>query len=595
MALKNLLRVLPTEQKGVAPNAETQYLTSLIAELESRKGVLEYVELAVRTEASKQTEIMRPPPEGGNEWAIGFSLLVEQHSVTIQPETLPQKDNIAHRIHLNSISEAVEKYPRFVLVGEPGAGKTTVIRRLALEAARKRLNHPRTAPLPVLLYLPLWDQELTPLDFVCKNWPFEDDPTSLLTQGDILLYLDGLNEMGVAGIEKIQKLRLWFESEDTPKHVIVTCRIGDYAGDLKFTNMPVVLAEEMNELKIREFAEKYLGEKSRDFLNRILPEDNRDHGNSRSLFRLAKNPYLLAALIFVFEQSPIGELPRNNGALMRAPAKALWERERQKQTPGWIPFKDIEEKLGHLAFAMIDEGKPIDVEVEYALKFVGNEVLLKIGRSASLVEIRGLEVRFYHQLMQEYFAAAQLGYSHWQKKIGKRYSLFSRDLCSEKWDPVAIALSGISYDPDTIISEISLSDPFLAHECLSSGVTVSSATLQKVAGSFINMWDVYIIEYDTPYYTADILVGFGKDIIPELEKALDSQDSQIRWLATWTISRIADASSTPILVRCLLDKGEQHFIKGPRVCDIAAEALTNIATPEALAAVEQWQAEQEQK
>jgi TIR domain len=77
-ALQNLLKALPAAQKGAVPDAETQYLTSLISELESRKGVLEYVELSAQADAPKEPDPIRPEPCREDEWAAGFSLLAER-------------------------------------------------------------------------------------------------------------------------------------------------------------------------------------------------------------------------------------------------------------------------------------------------------------------------------------------------------------------------------------------------------------------------------------------------------------------------------------------------------------------------------------
>jgi hypothetical protein len=68
-----LIRDLAGGQVGHVPDAETQYLNSLIADLEARKGVLEYVELSARTDAPEAT---RPEPRTEEAWAAGFSVLL---------------------------------------------------------------------------------------------------------------------------------------------------------------------------------------------------------------------------------------------------------------------------------------------------------------------------------------------------------------------------------------------------------------------------------------------------------------------------------------------------------------------------------------
>lgn len=424
-ALEDLLHTLPAAQKGAAPDPETQYLTSLIAELESRKGVLEYVELSAQTGTPGESDMLRPLQL--EEWAAGFSMLVERPAMEMHSDSSSNHGTASERIHIDSVAEAVERYPRFVLIGDPGSGKTTVIRRLALNAAHKRLENPRTSPLPMLLYLPRWNRETTPLDFIRKNWPFENDPAGPLAQGDILLYLDGLNEMGANAVDKVRKLRDWLQQDDAPQRVIFTCRTNDYRSDLLLTDVPTVLAEELTITKIREFAGNYLAEKAPAFLERILPENGDEH-DKHGLFQLSKNPYLLAALIFVYQQSPAGDLPRNNGILMQALTRALWDRERQKHMPGWIPFEEMERHVSGLAFRMLNRGLATDTTQRWVLQNlrIGStfqdspdsaEDFLKTLQDAHLIDIRDNTVRFSHQLIQEYFAAIELIHVGIESKI----------------------------------------------------------------------------------------------------------------------------------------------------------------------------------
>jgi hypothetical protein len=45
---------------------------------------------------------------------------------------------------------------------------------------------------------------------------------------------------------------------------------------------------------------------------------------TRGLFSLDRNPYLLAALIYIYDHAPGGDLPRNAGTLFRMLVRALW-------------------------------------------------------------------------------------------------------------------------------------------------------------------------------------------------------------------------------------------------------------------------------
>jgi len=117
---------------------------------------------------------------------------------------------------------------------------------------------------------------------------------------------------------------------------------------------------------------------------------------------------MLTALIIVVNGSENKELPVNNGQLFQMLIRALAKREAKRLSTGWLPFEErfstIEKALANLAFAMIDEEKGTEVALQYSLKYLNNEII-QSATSANFLELTASTVRFYHQLMHEYFAA----------------------------------------------------------------------------------------------------------------------------------------------------------------------------------------------
>ncbi len=107
----------------------------------------------------------------------------------------------------DSFPAAYQHYDgRVLLLGEPGAGKTTTLLSFARDAAAARLNDP-TQPLPILARIAGWDSlNETPLSewlsteieslvgtpFMASAAPIANQ----ITQGNTLLLLDGLDELG---------------------------------------------------------------------------------------------------------------------------------------------------------------------------------------------------------------------------------------------------------------------------------------------------------------------------------------------------------------------------------------------------------------
>ncbi|MBZ0315539.1 MAG: HEAT repeat domain-containing protein [Anaerolineae bacterium] len=523
---------------GDVPSAEIQYLTSLIADLESQQGVENHIAL------SAQSEVVRVDPRPRKNVEPSLALLLK--SPTPERELRPETKKI------ENIQQAVADHDKFVLIGDPGAGKTTTIRRLALEMARARLEGLKMGDssfaLPFLVYLPRWSDESTAVDFIRRRWEatyMSGDVVRKLQSGQVRLYLDGLNEMGGEGKNKAALLRQWLQSPDGPRYAVLTCRQGDYHGDLKLGDLPTVLVEPLTDEKIREFAVQHLGEEqAKTFLEKVFPQyerydsdGDRKRKDERSLLHLARNPYLLAALALIFEYG--GDLPRNTGALFHQLVTVLWERERLRQTPSWIPLEQMQAGFGNLAFSMIDEDQPIDVLVDYAEGKLGNTDLLNVGRSANLITMNGDEMRFSHQLMLEYFAAVGLSRVEFETKLRKpSFGYFGRTV--GKWDEAVIALCGLLADSSSVIIQITGIDPLLAADCLASGIEVSDSARAKV--------------------------------IDTLSAALNNNNATMRGSVTLALGQIGDPAAVPPLLDILRDADE--IVRGR-----AWEALGNIGTP----------------
>lgn len=147
----------------------------------------------------------------------------------------------AHRT-FRSFHESFTEYKgRILLLGDPGAGKTTTLMAFARDAIVKRLEDPN-APLPIIAPIATWDIKKR---FSMAAWLTSiipaidfDEISDLLDNGQLLLILDGLDELG--GEREIQveenppkmaRLDPRFEfMRLIPFHnqVVVSCRVKDY-------------------------------------------------------------------------------------------------------------------------------------------------------------------------------------------------------------------------------------------------------------------------------------------------------------------------------------------------------------------------------
>jgi HEAT repeat protein len=82
------------------------------------------------------------------------------------------------------------------------------------------------------------------------------------------------------------------------------------------------------------------------------------------------------------------------------------------------------------------------------------------------------------------------------------------------------------------------------------------------------------------------LLKIGPRVVPDLIERLDSNDTWIRERAASVLGEIGDPRAVRPLIALLNDSTQATFFD--RVCDVAAQALERIGTPEALVAVENW-------
>jgi len=608
--LEELIRYLRTDfsaQFSAVPDAETRYLTSLIAELEANKSVMELVELTHQADRLLSDELERPEPRYPGVWTMRGSYTASDDLNS----GLPTRVAMDWNVPLNGIGEALERYSRFVLIGAPGTGKTTTVQHLVLTAAHARLRNRAAAPLPIYLKLTTWQDDQSPEAFIRTHWPLESNPIELLARGEASLYLDGLNEMGASGAAKAARLRAWLTSDNAPQRVIVTCRSAEYNDDL-ILPLPTVQAAEMDKSRIEQFVTHYLGNDAGYLLAKILPHDTPSGENSRHLFQLARNPFLLSLLVIVFTRSPDGELPKNRGTLLQQLAAELWHQEAMRRSQKAPAFEALEAALSNLAFAMIDQSMPVYVPRDFALPFFAEPSLLDTAISARFLEEEGGTVRFAHQLMQEYFAALGLARAGLPTRLEQpRFN----DLGSRipgKWDSVIVALCGIWPEPDSIVRAVAEVDPLLALQCLASGIDVSSATREQaislglsaiqphnnaglidVARLLIDLedenaiallieamrtgpWQTRCMAHETLFEastieieglepalldrdpaildaTAAAIRTIGWAAIPQLQRLLRHENWMVRRGAAWALGELGDPAAVPGLVAALDD------------------------------------------
>ncbi len=347
---------------------------------------------------------------------------------------------------------------RLVILGDPGSGKSSLLRYLALEWARDTdVNRRYTAPLSLLIELRDYNQWDCPngKGFAAylhhaRTWHRLNQQTLdvlLKTKGRVVLLLDGLDEIfdpkeREQAINDIHR----FSNDYPDTRIIMTSRVVGYkpqrlrgAGFLDFM-LQDLDEEQIAEFLIRwhetTFTETNEAERKRERFVKAIKE-------SKPIRLLTGNPLLLTLMAIINRNQ---ELPRDRVRLYEKASELLlqqWDTERYLQDflglSGEIDLRAKSAILRRVALAMQttegqEEGRAANIIQGESLTGLIEAYLLEVlhfnqARAATNALVEQLRQRnfilcflgansyaFVHRTFLEYFCAAEFVYQFEKKK-----------------------------------------------------------------------------------------------------------------------------------------------------------------------------------
>jgi len=344
--------------------------------------------------------------------------------------------------------------PVIVVLGPPGAGKSTMLRRMELDLAAAGLRG-ETDVIPFLVQLGLYRAEVpggtppSPGAWLAAQWtarcPGLPAINDLLRSHGVVLLLDALNEMPHRDqAEYRDLLRRWKQFvQDVAalgrgSRVLLTCRSLDYSTPLSTPGLRVPQARlvSLTDAQVESFLQAYLPARAQELWARL-------RGTAR--LELVRTPYFLKLLVehlTAGHEVPVGRAALFTGFVRQAvrrevrrdnrlflPGTALGERDynrvlraRHWKTPHELPSRSpLFPQLAGLAFRMqrgepLGEAAQVWADYDAALEMLGAGVedrhdadpadLIRAGVALGILDedFDRDQVLFFHQLLQEYFA-----------------------------------------------------------------------------------------------------------------------------------------------------------------------------------------------
>jgi len=488
----------------------------------------------IYTDMAAETQIRETPVELTPAAAAFFGMDLE-HDVfeEIVHEMNPEQARTRKVEEFDDLREAIREKRRVALIGDPGAGKTTTLERLADELAAEAVDD-LNAPLPLFVRLGAYaGGGLT--NFLDQAFG-ELSLNNYLREGRVFLLLDGLNEMPPEHRKDVQD---WLRDyPDVP--AVVSCRTLDYV-DLKlplqrvnvlpldidrqylfignfFAQNPdrealfwglagrenkaawVWFKQQVENATFRDFwhtdagdePSKWELEEHRQWLLRTQLLEFTPANLPRDLYGMlgvTSNPFLLSITVRLYATS--GKPPGNRGQLFKGFVDMLFK-ERGKPAARvrgpWIAEETQHVALGALAYRMQAEKKSTSVDADWAQQVITEalpehnaEHLLYLAASASILEV-GSQVRFTHQLLQEYFAAFQMKEDVENGVSAKKYWPNDEKWWEQTgWEETAVLLAGLMGSATQIVEWLTPVQPHLAYRCTTeSGADCAPDALQTL-------------------------------------------------------------------------------------------------------------------
>jgi hypothetical protein len=365
-------------------------------------------------------------------------------------------------LRLTDIMDVAGQRPVWLAVtGEPGAGKTTLTKQLANSLAISRLAAPFSSlPIPVYLQASTYSGEQSLLALVAAKLGIEQTDLEREWRSiNVILLLDGVNEIQSRlyrqANAEIRALATFMPAWS----IIYTSRFRNVLPTADFVDLRV---QPFDDAQMWEYLQLSLGGE------KIALTFYEELRSIPRLLTLCRNPLVLYMLLDISGDTL--RVPENRGKLLQEFMTRFLDREKEALTP--IEPATIRSILAMLAFEM-RSNRTVAISERVAQRLVSpllSSLQSGIGvidlfsaciHAGLLYRIGGEQVTFFHELIQEYFAALVLADRF------ESSGVIPQSIATDPWwEQVLVIAYGLTENSQRVLSELAGKNVGLSAQCV---------------------------------------------------------------------------------------------------------------------------------
>ena len=355
-----------------------------------------------------------------------------------------------------------------MLLGGPGAGKSTFLRKVGLEALKGKQGNFTHKCIPVFLELKRFTEDqidieaLITQEFEICGYPYPDQMTNTaLKSGKLLVLFDGLDEVPTVNVNNVIRKIGDFVDQYSQNRFIASCRIAAYRGG--FTEVEIA---DFDDVQIQTYIKNWFDSTPDGHWRQFDEEmqtakrcwETLNASEHQATKELARNSLLLTLLCVVYDGEQ--NFPRNRASLYDKLLNVFleeWAAEKRvyrgTSISQYLDIVDEKRMLSEIAaknFAanrlFVGENELIAQIQEFGEKnantlktFNASKILdtILIDQGVLVERVRGL-YSFSHLTFQEYLTANYIA-----GDIGSIRDLVNQHLHDQQWHKVFLLTAGL--------------------------------------------------------------------------------------------------------------------------------------------------------